>query len=67
MEPDDHVKKFQLPCKPLYQEEFMRCVQECRIVRDMATIQRLFDALTDSKSNRKAVFCFLKLSLMSCV
>nr|XP_023010278.2 DENN domain-containing protein 3 [Maylandia zebra] len=47
VEPDDHVKKFQLPCKPLYQEEFMRCVQECRIVRDVATIQRLFDALTD--------------------
>uniref|UniRef100_A0A3Q4H9C8 DENN domain containing 3 n=1 Tax=Neolamprologus brichardi TaxID=32507 RepID=A0A3Q4H9C8_NEOBR len=49
VEPDDHVKKFQLPCKPLYQEEFMRCVQECRIVRDVATIQRLFDALTDSQ------------------
>ncbi|XP_031609877.1 DENN domain-containing protein 3-like [Oreochromis aureus] len=47
VEPDDHVKKFQLPCKPLHQEEFMRCVQECRIVRDVATIQRLFDALTD--------------------
>uniref|UniRef100_A0A669ESV6 DENN domain containing 3 n=1 Tax=Oreochromis niloticus TaxID=8128 RepID=A0A669ESV6_ORENI len=49
VEPDDHVKKFQLPCKPLHQEEFMRCVQECRIVRDVATIQRLFDALTDSQ------------------
>lgn len=49
MEPDDHVKKFQLPCKPLHQEEFVRCVQECGMVRDVATIQRLFDALTDSK------------------
>uniref|UniRef100_A0A3Q0SBF3 DENN domain containing 3 n=1 Tax=Amphilophus citrinellus TaxID=61819 RepID=A0A3Q0SBF3_AMPCI len=52
VEPDDHVKKFQLPCKPLHQEEFVRCVQECRIVRDVATIQRLFDALTDSQSKQ---------------
>uniref|UniRef100_A0A8C4EMC3 UDENN domain-containing protein n=1 Tax=Dicentrarchus labrax TaxID=13489 RepID=A0A8C4EMC3_DICLA len=44
--PDDHVKKFVLPRENLHQEEFVRCVQECRIVKDVATIHRLFDALT---------------------
>ncbi|XP_042345689.1 DENN domain-containing protein 3-like [Plectropomus leopardus] len=47
VQPDDHVKKFALPRKHLHQEEFVRCVQECRIVKDVATIHRLFDALTD--------------------
>ncbi|XP_070691895.1 DENN domain-containing protein 3-like [Pempheris klunzingeri] len=49
VEPDDHVKKFELPRKHLDQEEFVRCVQECGIVKDVATIHRLFDALTDSQ------------------
>ncbi|KAG8010100.1 DENN domain-containing protein 3 [Nibea albiflora] len=47
--PDDHVKKFKLPRKHLHQEEFVRCVQECGIVKDIATIHRLFDALTDGQ------------------
>ncbi|XP_051262918.1 DENN domain-containing protein 3 isoform X2 [Dicentrarchus labrax] len=46
VQPDDHVKKFVLPRENLHQEEFVRCVQECRIVKDVATIHRLFDALT---------------------
>ncbi|KAM3614824.1 uncharacterized protein V6R79_019413 [Siganus canaliculatus] len=46
VQPDDHVKKFKLPQKPLHQEEFVRCIQECGIVKDVATIHRLFDALT---------------------
>ncbi|KAM8869502.1 DENN domain-containing protein 3-like isoform 2-T2 [Spinachia spinachia] len=46
-QPDDRVKKFKLPQKRLHQEEFVRCVQECGIVKDVATIHRLFDALTD--------------------
>lgn len=49
VQPDDHVKKFELPQKHLHQEEFVRCIQECRIVKDLATIHRLFDALTDGK------------------
>ncbi|XP_068995549.1 DENN domain-containing protein 3-like [Embiotoca jacksoni] len=49
VQPDDHVKKFALPRKPLHQDEFVRCVQECGIVKDVATIHRLFDALTDGK------------------
>ncbi|XP_062278591.1 DENN domain-containing protein 3-like [Scomber scombrus] len=49
VKPDDHVKKFALPRKRLHQEEFVRCVQECGIVKDIATIHRLFDALTDSQ------------------
>lgn len=49
VKPDDHVKKFVLPQKRLHQEEFVRCVQECGIVKDIATIHRLFDALTSSK------------------
>ncbi|CAJ1062158.1 DENN domain-containing protein 3-like isoform X1 [Xyrichtys novacula] len=48
VQPDDHVKKFQLPQKNLHQEEFVRCVQECGIIKDLATIHRLFDALSDS-------------------
>lgn len=46
---DDHVKKFELPRRHLDQDEFVRCVQECRIVKDVATIRRLFDALTDGE------------------
>lgn len=46
---DDHVKKFELPRRHLDQDEFVRCVQECRIVKDVATIHRLFDALTDGE------------------
>lgn len=49
VQPDDHVKKFQLPRKHLDQEEFVRCVQESGIVNDVATIHRLFDALTDGE------------------
>ncbi|XP_031708722.1 DENN domain-containing protein 3-like isoform X1 [Anarrhichthys ocellatus] len=49
VQPDDHVKKFELPRKHLHQEEFVRCVQECGIVKDVATIHRLFDALTDGQ------------------
>nr|XP_046255892.1 DENN domain-containing protein 3-like isoform X2 [Scatophagus argus] len=52
MEPDDHVKKFELPRKHLHQEEFVRCVQECGIVKDVATIHRLFDALTDGEKKQ---------------
>ncbi|CAL1611210.1 unnamed protein product [Knipowitschia caucasica] len=48
----DHVKKFELPKKPLCLEEFVRCVQECGIVKDVATIHRLFDALTDDVSKQ---------------
>ncbi|XP_061572742.1 DENN domain-containing protein 3-like isoform X2 [Cololabis saira] len=46
---DNHVKKFQLPRIPLHQDEFVRCIQECGIVKDVATIRRLFDALTDGQ------------------
>ncbi|KAM7383540.1 hypothetical protein PAMP_003184 [Pampus punctatissimus] len=49
VQPDDHVKKFALPRKHLHQEEFVRCVQECGIVKDIATIHRLFDALTNGQ------------------
>ncbi|KAK2844521.1 hypothetical protein Q5P01_011180 [Channa striata] len=44
---DDRVKKFVLPTKQMPQDEFVRCVLECGIVKDVATIHRLFDALTD--------------------
>ncbi|XP_074540387.1 DENN domain-containing protein 3-like [Halichoeres trimaculatus] len=47
VQPDDHVKKFQLPQKSLHQEDFVRCVQECGIIKDVSTINRLFDALAD--------------------
>ncbi|XP_065154316.1 DENN domain-containing protein 3 isoform X2 [Paramisgurnus dabryanus] len=43
---DDRVKKFQLPRTPMQLEEFVRCTQESGIVRDVATAQRLFEALT---------------------
>ncbi|XP_041844425.1 DENN domain-containing protein 3-like isoform X2 [Melanotaenia boesemani] len=46
---DDHIKKFELPRNRLHQDEFVRCVQECGIVKDVATIHRLFDALTDDQ------------------
>ncbi|XP_048008141.1 DENN domain-containing protein 3 isoform X1 [Megalobrama amblycephala] len=46
MESDDHVKKFQLPKTPMQPEEFVKYTQESGIVRDVATTQRLFEALT---------------------
>ncbi|TNN80826.1 DENN domain-containing protein 3 [Liparis tanakae] len=49
VQPDDHVTKFELPRKHLPQEEFVRCVQDCGIVKDVATIHRLFDALTNGQ------------------
>ncbi|XP_034553875.1 DENN domain-containing protein 3-like isoform X2 [Notolabrus celidotus] len=52
VEPDDHVKKFQLPRKDLHQDEFVRCVQECGIIKDVATINRLFDALSDGQPKK---------------
>uniref|UniRef100_UPI0037E7B832 DENN domain-containing protein 3-like isoform X2 n=1 Tax=Semicossyphus pulcher TaxID=241346 RepID=UPI0037E7B832 len=52
VKPDDHVKKFVLPRENLHREEFVRCVQECGIIKDVATIHRLFDALTeDTRGN----------------
>ncbi|XP_054477043.1 DENN domain-containing protein 3-like isoform X1 [Anoplopoma fimbria] len=52
VQPDDHVKKFELPRKHLHQEEFVRCVQECGIVNDVATIHRLFDAFTNGQTKQ---------------
>ncbi|KAM6995074.1 DENN domain-containing protein 3-like isoform 1-T2 [Tautogolabrus adspersus] len=49
VQPDDHVKEFKLPRKNLHQEEFVRCVQECGIIKDTATIHRLFDALSNGQ------------------
>ncbi|XP_054636855.1 DENN domain-containing protein 3-like isoform X2 [Dunckerocampus dactyliophorus] len=49
---DDHVKKFELPCKNLDREKFVRCIQEGGVVKDVATIHRLFDALTDGESKQ---------------
>lgn len=46
-QPDNRVKKFKLPHKPLHREEFVHRVQESAIVKHVATIQRLFDALAD--------------------
>lgn len=46
---DDHVKKFVLPKSSMYMQEFVRCIQESGIVRDLVTIQRLFEALTDGR------------------
>ncbi|KAI4893280.1 hypothetical protein NFI96_019679, partial [Prochilodus magdalenae] len=46
---DDHVKKFQLPKSSVHLEEFVRCIQESGIVRDTATIHRLFEALTEGQ------------------
>ncbi|XP_026083261.1 DENN domain-containing protein 3-like [Carassius auratus] len=42
---DYHVKKFELPKTPMQLEEFVMCTQQSGIVRDMATSQRLFEAL----------------------
>uniref|UniRef100_A0A673B4I4 DENN domain-containing protein 3-like n=1 Tax=Sphaeramia orbicularis TaxID=375764 RepID=A0A673B4I4_9TELE len=52
VQPDDHVKKFELPRKHLQLEDFVRCVQESGIVKDVATIHRLFEALTDGHPNQ---------------
>uniref|UniRef100_A0A3P8VFK6 DENN domain containing 3 n=1 Tax=Cynoglossus semilaevis TaxID=244447 RepID=A0A3P8VFK6_CYNSE len=52
LKPDDHVKKFELPRNPLPLAEFVRCVQECGIVKDVATIHRLFGAFTDGQSKQ---------------
>ncbi|XP_075067760.1 DENN domain-containing protein 3 [Mixophyes fleayi] len=43
---DDHVKKFELPRTHLHLEDFVRRIQESGIVKDIDTINRLFDALT---------------------
>uniref|UniRef100_A0AAZ3PV85 DENN domain-containing protein 3 n=1 Tax=Oncorhynchus tshawytscha TaxID=74940 RepID=A0AAZ3PV85_ONCTS len=43
---DDHVKKFQLPKTHMLQEDFVKRIQESGIVKDVATIHRLFEALT---------------------
>lgn len=40
------VKRFELPRKHLHVEDFVRRVQESGIVKDLGTIQRLFEALT---------------------
>lgn len=50
MESDYHVKKFKLPKANMKLEEFVKCTQESGIVRDVATTQRLFEALTVGKS-----------------
>ncbi|KAM9310249.1 DENN domain-containing protein 3-like isoform 1-T2 [Pholidichthys leucotaenia] len=44
---DNHIKKFEFPRKVMHLDEFVHCVQECGIVKDVGTIHRLFDALTD--------------------
>ncbi|XP_051721391.1 DENN domain-containing protein 3 [Ctenopharyngodon idella] len=46
MESDYNVKTFQLPKAPMQLEEFVKYTQESGIVRDVATTQRLFEALT---------------------
>ncbi|KAG5842676.1 hypothetical protein ANANG_G00180140 [Anguilla anguilla] len=43
---DDAVKKFQLPTTHMHPEDFLKRVQESGIVRDVGTINRLFEALT---------------------
>ncbi|KAM4687554.1 DENN domain-containing protein 3 [Discoglossus pictus] len=43
---DDHVKKFELPKTHMQLNDFVRRVQESGIVKDIDTINRLFDALT---------------------
>lgn len=45
--PDNHVKKFKLPREALLRQEFVRCIQESAIAKDVATVQRVFDALAD--------------------
>lgn len=44
---ENHIKKFELPQNPLDQDEFVCCIQQCGIVKDVATIHRLFNTLTD--------------------
>lgn len=44
------VKRFQLPKTYMQLEDFVKCIQECGIVKDQGTIHRLFDALTVGKS-----------------
>ncbi|XP_077071734.1 DENN domain-containing protein 3 [Siphateles boraxobius] len=46
MESDYHVKNFNLPKANMELEDFVKCTQESGIVRDVATTQRLFEALT---------------------
>ncbi|XP_024122822.1 DENN domain-containing protein 3 [Oryzias melastigma] len=46
---NDHVRKFELPRHHLHEDAFVRCVQECGIVKDVATMRRLFEALTDGQ------------------
>ncbi|KAJ8004732.1 hypothetical protein DPEC_G00139350 [Dallia pectoralis] len=43
---DDPVKKFKLPDSHMQQEDFVKRIQESGVVKDVATIHRLFDALT---------------------
>lgn len=45
------VKKFKLPKSPMQLEEFVKCTQESGIVLDVATIQRLFEALAVGRSS----------------
>uniref|UniRef100_A0A8C5EFV7 DENN domain-containing protein 3-like n=1 Tax=Gouania willdenowi TaxID=441366 RepID=A0A8C5EFV7_GOUWI len=52
VEQDNVVKKFKLPCKRLDKDEFVRCIQEWGIVKDVVTIHRLFDALSDDQPKR---------------
>ncbi|XP_051519043.1 DENN domain-containing protein 3-like [Myxocyprinus asiaticus] len=42
----DTVKRFKLPKKHLHMDDFVRHIQESGIVKDLSTIQRLFEALT---------------------
>lgn len=62
---DDHVKKFELPRRHLDLDEFVLCVQECGIVKDVETIHRLFDALTDGES-REAIRTVLVIPVLTC-
>ncbi|XP_053106348.1 DENN domain-containing protein 3 isoform X2 [Hemicordylus capensis] len=43
---DDHVKNFELPKTHMQLDDFVKRIQESGIVKDIDTIQRLFDALT---------------------
>ncbi|XP_053571371.1 DENN domain-containing protein 3 [Bombina bombina] len=43
---DDHVKKFELPKTHMQLNDFVKRIQESGIVKDVDTINRLFDALT---------------------
>nr|XP_023667797.1 DENN domain-containing protein 3 isoform X1 [Paramormyrops kingsleyae] len=58
---DDTVKKFELPKKHMQLEDFVKRVQESGIMKDVETINRLFDALTVGaddamKASSKSVF-----------